>query len=165
MFLSKVFEEESAAFNFTLDENYFIKVHLRKKIKDIRSSYREFKEGNTFIHSISFLNTLLGDAFFFDQEFDESIVSYSDALQHLRDIHPMSYEMFVLYMRLTLKLNLVHEKMKSYEIALSYYNDSIEKANKYMDTYGNKYPENQKNIYGVYLYQDNVPKYPTPDKK
>ncbi|MBA4849400.1 tetratricopeptide repeat protein [Emticicia sp. BO119] len=136
-YLSKIFEEESAAFNFTLDETYFIKIFLRNKIKDIRNSYRDFKDlsGTKYIFSISFLNGLLGDCHYFDQEFDDAIVSYQDALQVLRamPIEELKQEEFVLMIRLKLKLGLIFEKMKSFESALSVYNDSIKLTESYFE--------------------------------
>lgn len=136
-YLSKIFEEESAAFNFTLDESYFIKIHLRNKIKDLRQSYKDFKDVNygRYIYSISFLNGLLGDACYFDQEFDEAIVSYQDALQQFRtlSLSNMQQEEFTLMIRLKLKLGLILEKMKSYEAALSVYTDAIKASQRYFN--------------------------------
>lgn len=127
IYLSKIFEEESAAFNFTLDETYFIKLYIRNKIKELRNNHKDFKNPKepTFIYSISFLNGLLGDAYYFDQEYDDAIISYLDALQYLRDESSMSLEKFTMLLQLKLKLGLIHEKMKSYETAISYYNDII----------------------------------------
>lgn len=137
IYLSKIFEEESAAFNFTLDETYFIKLYIRNKIKELRTNHKDFKNPKdpTFIYSISFLNGLLGDAYYFDQEFDDSIISYLDALQYLRDESSMSLEKFTMLIQLKLKLGLVYEKMKSYETAISYYNDIIYNSQDFLIKY------------------------------
>jgi hypothetical protein len=129
--LSKMFEEESAAFNFTLDESYYIKLHLRVRIKELRSIYKEYWKSqsieNEYVFSISFLNNLLGDAHFFDQEYNDSIIAYQDALQPLRLAviskggMSLSTEKYVLLIKLYLKLGLTYEKMKSYDEAYSYY--------------------------------------------
>ena len=88
-YLSKIFESESAAFNFTLDENYEIKLQLRARINDLRTAYKGFpgasKKGQP-LYSILYLNILLGDIHFFDQEYSVSVVAYQDALQFIRQL-------------------------------------------------------------------------------
>lgn len=129
-YLSKIFEEEAAAFNFTLDEGYHIKLQLKAKIKELRSIYKDYKETNAYIHSIAFLHTLLGDSHFFDQEFDDAVVSYSDAIQSMRTIQSekLSFKQLLMILKCRLKLGLTYEKMKAYETATGYYNDAIRSA-------------------------------------
>lgn len=132
-YICKIFEEESAAFNFTLDETFPVKLHLRNKIKELRSIYKDFRDHEVGEHlrSISFLNEILGDSEFFDQEYDAAIVSYSDALQALLKQNKITsataaYENFsiehlIIYLRYRLKLALTYEKMNSHEIAMAVY--------------------------------------------
>jgi hypothetical protein len=143
-YLCKIFEDESAAFNFTLDETYHVKLHIRNKIKELRSIYKEFipiEQHIVHINSLSFLNEMLGNSQFFDQEFDEAIISYHDALQGLETIIAkpgvFSFEVLVNYINLKLKLGLTLEKMKNYDSALAVYGETFTKANEYI-LYGTK---------------------------
>lgn len=124
-FLSKIFEDESAAFNFTLDENHEVKLQIRSRIRDLRSIYKDYLpiNGNKQVFSISYLNTILGDLCFFDQEYSEAIVSYQDALQSIRNYSDEKdeIEILIISLRVNLKIGLTYEKMKSYELALGYY--------------------------------------------
>lgn len=140
-YLSKVFEEESAAFNFTLDESYNIKLHIKNKILELRNIHKDFRTLNyDYIHSISALNNVLGDARFFDQEFDDAITAYSDALQSLRDIQDKckNIELSLLCIKLQLKLGLTYEKTNANEFACVYYTQAIQTVNEAIETFFKK---------------------------
>lgn len=134
-YLSKIFEEESAAFNFSLDEMYYIKLYLKNKIRELRKNYSEFNSGDNSqpVYSISFLNNLLGDSHYFDQEFDNAIVSYLDGLQALRSVSAdyQTSEWFVMTIKFKLKIGLIYEKIKTPDVAITYYNDAINDTRKY----------------------------------
>lgn len=130
-YLSKMFEDESAAFNFSLDESFNIKIFIRTKIKELRSIFKDFKpgfgnDGPTF-SSICFLNDTLGDISFFDQEYDDAVISYSDAIMALGEKAHLdnSVTYYSTYCRIKLKLGLTYEKMKSYELAYGVYLDLL----------------------------------------
>ncbi len=135
-FISKTFEEESAAFNFTLDESYLVKLHIRTKIKELRSIYSRFKteekvKYQTF--SIFNLNMVLGDLHFFDQEYDDAITAYSDAINPIGvGGGELSYLDFTTLLTVKLKLGLTFEKIASYEDALSYYTDATDIVKKFV---------------------------------
>lgn len=142
LYLTNIFEDESAAFNFTLDESFATKTHVRNKILELRSIHKDYKgKEYEFIHSISSLNNLLGDIRFFDQEYNDAITAYSDALQALRGIDPenpekrIKIEMVILMIQLQLKIGLTYEKTRSYENALAYYSDAMEFARNSMLAY------------------------------
>lgn len=129
LYLSSLFEQESAAFNFTLDESYAIKIHIRNKILELRKIHKDFRSTQyEYIHSISALNNLLGDVRFFDQEYTDAITAYSDAVQELRNIkiEESKVETVLLLIQLQLKLGLTYEKIKSYDSALSYFTDAMD---------------------------------------
>lgn len=129
-FISKVFEQESAAFNFTLDEGYLVKLQVRSKIKELRSIYSKFLGSGELasqqIFSIAHLNGILGDLSFFDQEYDDAIVAYSDAIRPINHLKVSTLNMrdFITLIRNKLKLGLSFEKISSYEEALAFYSDS-----------------------------------------
>ena len=132
-YLCKLFEDESAAFNFTLDENYHIKTHIIDKIRHLRESHKNLgigKEG--YINSISFLNDQLGDCHFFDEEYDDAIICYSDALNLIEfDRNEFHVDNFIMRLRLKLKIGHTYEKMKNFEIALGIFVDITQTIRKF----------------------------------
>lgn len=129
-FLSRVFEEEAAAFNFTLDESYAVKLFLNEKIKELRSIYSRFYKDsdavNQQIFSIAYHNGNLGDLHFFDQEYDDAISNYSDAIRPIntQNMEKMNFRDFITLVRNKLKTGLCFEKINSYEEALMFYTDA-----------------------------------------
>lgn len=133
--ISSWFEEESAAYNFALDENHRIKVYLRLKIKDLRSVYQNFGGSSNAdpFDSIALFNILLGDVSYFDREYSDAIGCYMDALAALRrdeskSSMPLSSNNFhfIAYVKCTMKIGLAYEKIKSYEKAAACYLDVID---------------------------------------
>lgn len=133
-YVSKIFVEESASFNFTLDENYNVKVHVRLKIKELRSVYQHFggADAGNALDSLALYNILLGDLHYFDQEYSDAIGCYMDALTALqnqesdRKIDLSANTLHILsYIKCQKKLGLTYEKIKSYEKAISCYIDVI----------------------------------------
>lgn len=138
-YISKVYEDELAAFNFSLDEMYNVKQYVQSKIKVIRSNYSQLntgdnENGKSVIYSIAFLNNLLGDTQYFDQEYDNAIVAYLDGLQLLRGCEENTFERIILSIKLKLKLGLIYEKMKNNGMALSYFNDAVAEVRTYIYT-------------------------------
>ncbi|MEZ4825428.1 MAG: ATP-binding protein [Bacteroidia bacterium] len=130
--VSKISDLSLAAFNFTLDESLMIKRHYYKKLKDLRKShanYTRYEGKSGFVHSIGFVHGILGDLHYYDKEFDEAIIQYSDAIQHLRaiDIHQLTEHQVILMITNKLKLGLTLEKIHSYESAFTVYREIIEK--------------------------------------
>jgi len=126
-FISKLFEDEAAAFNFTLDETFSIKTHLKAKIRHLRSTHLNSNSTSPVV-SIIFLNRLLGDAHFQDEEYQDAIISYQDALQVLNIDKVESANQITSFILIKLKLGLTYEKIKAYELGLSHYVGVIEKG-------------------------------------
>lgn len=131
-FLSKTSEFSSAAFNFTLDESYHLKSYYKKKLA---AKYKEYHElsalshGEGYIHSIGYLHSILGDLHYYDEEYDDAIVHYTDSVQALgqefiKNNKLLSHQ-FVLYTRNKLNLGLCLEKTRSYDKAYSVYRSLI----------------------------------------
>lgn len=129
-YITLKYEEEAAAFNFTLDETYQVKLRIRTKIKELRSIFLSAQTDNKQIYSISFLNSWLGDTHFFDQQYDDAITSYSDAIKEItvKDFKHLNFRDFSLLHNLKLKQGLCLEKTKSYQDAISFYMDAINNA-------------------------------------
>jgi|GEM_PF-6859719 len=137
-YLSKIFETEAAAYNFTLDESHLVKLHITGKIRELRNIYHKFLgESDIDYHtfSISHLSEVLGDLHFFDQEYDDAITAYSDAIKALGRLNigeSMDVRNFVTLTKNKLKLGLCFEKTNSYEEALAAYTDCCNDAKKFM---------------------------------
>ena len=124
-FLSKINEYEAAAFNFTLDESIELKRHFNRRLESLKESKAniivnnsEYKEDH--INNVSLLHMMIGDLHFYDEEYQEAIVHYLDAVQIMRqkDIMTLPLYDFVLYVRNKLKLGLAFEKNKMFDNAL-----------------------------------------------
>lgn len=126
IYISKTFETESAAFNFTLDEGYLIKLHIRAELKSLREVHSKYDPENPSM-SLSHLNGILGDLHFFDQEYDDAISAYSDCIKLIGKAGD-SMENFIRSQRFRLKLGLTLEKVKSHDDALSQYSDATKEA-------------------------------------
>ncbi|WP_034045433.1 ATP-binding protein [Wocania ichthyoenteri] len=125
-FLSKINEQEAAAFNFTLDESIELKRHFNKRLELLKQKEADIIVHNTngyiedYINNISLLHVMIGDLHFNDEEFHEAIVHYMDAIQVLRQkpVKDMTLYEFVLFVRNQLKLGLSFEKNKMFDSAL-----------------------------------------------
>ncbi len=131
-FLSKISEQGAAAFNFTLDESQQIKHFYRDKLHQQLKQHEEpvrLSSGNTpFIHSIAFLHNLLGDLHYYDKEYDDAIIHYSDAAQPLREqvaSGSLTRHQVVLLVRTQLKLGMALERIRAFDSAYSIYRSLI----------------------------------------
>lgn len=118
--LSKISEESSAAFNFTLDESINIKRHYHSVLNDLKERYVYSVVGkDEFIHSISSIHMILGDLNFYDEEYGDAIIEYKDSIQYLRyHTEKANITQLVLFIRIMLKLALSFEKRKTLNSAL-----------------------------------------------
>ncbi|MFY7938423.1 MAG: ATP-binding protein [Flavobacterium sp.] len=151
-YLSKIFEEELAALNFSLDEMFHVKHHLKEKILEIRHNYGLQKESlsDEFVRSISFLNSLLGDSYYFDQEYDNAIVAYSDGTQYLKLSDKPSLDLAISFINFRLKLGLVHERMGNFENALGMFGDCINELEKITNNGKGFYERRNQEIFKLY---------------
>ncbi len=133
-YASRIADRSSAAFNFTLDESYHLKSYYRKKLA---VKYREYKDLSLnkgdfeYIYTVGSLHSIIGDLHYYDEEYDDAILHYSDALQLLksgshswRNSAVKAHEM-LLFVRNTLNMGLCYEKAKMYDRAYSTYRSII----------------------------------------
>lgn len=125
-YLSKISEREGAAFNFTLDESIEIKKHYKRKLVELQASYQppsREAENLNFVHSLAFIRMVLGDLHYNDEEYDDAIIEYMEAIQDLRRLgsDKIGSYRFVLLIRNMLKLGLTFEKKKTYDSAFMTY--------------------------------------------
>ncbi|MDR3246331.1 MAG: ATP-binding protein [Prevotellaceae bacterium] len=127
-FMTKISETFSALFNFALDESLALKWHYKGLLNETQERFRncQGKERNGFINSISSLQIVLGDLYFYDDELEEAGIYYKDGIQILREnAKPDKIDIEELYLlvRNILKLGFVYEKRKQYDFAyLTYAN-------------------------------------------
>ncbi|MPR37449.1 hypothetical protein [Salmonirosea aquatica] len=133
-YISKVFDEESAAFNFSLDESHAIQNHIVHKIEYLRNNFKDYqKKENASIESLLFLNDLLGDSLLFDESYKDAIISLQDALHDVPiPTKDTPIEIFLVWMRIKLKLSMVFDKMKYYEMAVGHLGLAMEVALGYL---------------------------------
>lgn len=135
-FLSKVSEKESAALNFTLDESQEIKKHFKRKLKLLfkeNPMFEHKKDGgkdgpgmtvySDFVHSVTQIQHSLGDLHYYDQEYDDAITCYQNAVHMIRRVEEriLPSDLLLLYIRIMLKLGHSFEKKRSIMSALTTY--------------------------------------------
>jgi hypothetical protein len=133
MYLSKTSDLGAAAFNFTLDESLQIKRHYKRKLIELRNKYSGYTPiagDNQFVHSLCFVQTILGDLYFYDKEYDEAVIYYTESIQTLRvpsklKVAYITRHQLYLWVRNKLKLGLTLEKMRAYNSAFSNYRTLI----------------------------------------
>jgi hypothetical protein len=125
-FLSKVSEEASASFNFTLDESLAIKHYYHSLLFRLEERYRKITSDRTeYIHSIAMVHAVLGDLYFYDEEYNDAILEYMDSIQYLRysDFSDENFSLLLVLIRNMLKLGLSFEKRKTYNSAFETYKE------------------------------------------
>jgi len=154
-YLSKISDLSSAAFNFTLDESLQIKKHYRNKLFILQEKYKGYtpsRQDNHFVHSIYFIQLILGDLHFYDQEYDEAIIYYTESIQTLRlpikDKSRITNHQFILWLKSKLKSGLTLEKMHNYDSSLLHYTSITEALALHLPDYtkGNLIREENKDM-------------------
>lgn len=142
--MTKTSDLASAAFNFTLDESLQVKRHYKKKLIELREKYKNYQPidgDNQFVHSLHFVQIIMGNLYFYDKEYDEAILYYTEAIQTLRlpasiDERRITRHQFLLWLTTKLRLGLTLEKLEAYESAISIYRSVMIDAKRYLDVLG-----------------------------
>lgn len=139
-FVSKVSEQESAAFNFTLDESLGYKQFYHQRLEEAIRTAREYPGANEHpgrhLFGVAYLNSIIGDLHFFDQEFDEALLHYTESIHYLQgdgSIEKLDFQKFIALIEGRLKLGLTLEKMKSLNAALALVEQTQHEVLKYFD--------------------------------
>lgn len=127
---SKVSEEVSAIFNFTLDESQSVKRHYMEIQKKHLATLKEEEVNSP--HSVAGLHHILADLYMADEEYNQAIFEYQTALSVLNrikttneDSHQATFTLA--YIRNMLKLGTAFEKRKTYASAYNTYNEIIDR--------------------------------------
>ncbi|RPH27703.1 MAG: ATP-binding protein [Bacteroidales bacterium] len=118
-YLSKLNELASAAFDFSLDESLATKNQYLQFLKESTKSD---------VNANCAFSYILGELFLFDEQYEDAINYYSNALTRFNSNPIVDKKDFFFYLKVNLKLGLAFEKRKSYEAAFSYYQKSLEIA-------------------------------------
>ena len=131
---SKISEEISAIFNFTLDESQTVKRHYLEILKNHVTTLTEEKLDSP--HSISGIHHILGDLYMADEEYNNAIFEYQTALCQLskesnspissseENSHEPTFTLA--YIRYMLKLGMAYEKRRTLSSAYNIYNEVID---------------------------------------
>lgn len=132
--ISKVSEEASAIFNFTLDESQSVKQHYI----DIQKRHLEIlqKEKMDSPHSVAGIHHILADLHMADEEYNNAIFEYQTALRNLQQVNtqtdsqkhtdPHNATFMLAYIRNMLKLGMAFEKRRTHASAYNTYNEIID---------------------------------------
>lgn len=125
---SKVSEEISAIFNFTLDESQAVKRHYLEMV----SKYQQLHKDNQIVppHAEAGVHHILADLYMADEEYNQAICEYQTALKVLKtedadnnDPHKATFTLA--YIRNMLKLGTAFEKRRTFDSAYNTYNEII----------------------------------------
>ena len=128
---SKISEDVSAIFNFTLDESQTVKQHYYELLK---SHIRIQKDEKIFSpHSLAGIHHILADLHMADEDYNNAIFEYQMALRildneyrHHKD-NPKQASYTLAYIRLMLKLGLSFEKRRTMSSAYNIYGEIVDK--------------------------------------
>lgn len=127
---SKVSEEISAIFNFTLDESQAVKRHYLEMV----SKYQQLHKDNQVVspHAEAGVHHILADLYMADEEYNQAIFEYQTALKVLsaentdnKDPHKATFTLA--YIRNMLKLGTAFEKRRTFDSAYNTYNEIIDR--------------------------------------
>lgn len=123
-FLSKIYEDFSAIFNFSLDESLSVKQYYQKLL-DEENKKNNGSGNREFSHAISSLNVRLGDLYFYDDELEQANTYYKNGIQKLRnkDVNILKLDQLQLLVKNMMKLGFVYEKRKLYDFAFLTYGE------------------------------------------
>ena len=126
-YISKISDENAAAFNFTYDESYHLKTFFKQKLKQKRlaTSSENSADPNLGI-TISYLNATIADLHFYDEEYESAIRYYNDSFEPLNNIRKdLNNDEKVKFLTNRLMISLCLEKTYRYGNTYSTLRDTI----------------------------------------
>jgi hypothetical protein len=133
-FISKISEEASAIYNFSLDESLAVKRHYSHLLQHYTNQYAKEKalnglENNGLLHSIANIHHILGDLHLLDENYTDAIFEYQNCLQfaslNFKEYDPHNDSHLIFIIRNMLKLGLAFEKRKTFNSAYTVYTQLI----------------------------------------
>ncbi len=124
---SKISESSSAAFNFTLDESLHLKTHYEMELKKIKAMNSMGNAGSN--HNEALIHSILGDLYFYDEQFDDAIIHFTHCVDKLTPTHNVheksSMYGLTLLTRSQLSLGLCYEKRRMFDNAYMAYSTLV----------------------------------------
>jgi len=135
--MAKTDEVFSALFSFSLDETLPLKKRYQDLLENTKKEYQNDKTSSEFIDAISSLQVVLGDLCYYNDELEEAEVYYKSAVQALRKLEQKNYdkqekqkedekmtlEQLYVYVKNMLRLGMIYEKRKQYDLAYLTYGE------------------------------------------
>lgn len=127
---SKISEEVSAIFNFTLDESQTVKSHYYELLNSHIKTLKD--EKITSPDSLSGIHHILADLHMADEDYNNAIFEYQTALRVSgKDSHPKSDDIYMASytlatIRIMLKLGLAFEKRRTISSAYNIYGEIVD---------------------------------------
>ena len=129
-FITKINEQASALFNFSLDESLVLKSFYQNLLeKEIKLYSKDGEIPEKFVHSIFSLQVVLGDLCFFDDQLEEAALYYKDSLQKIETEkfkNNTNFAHVLIYLRTAMKLALTYEKRHQYDSAFAIYENTCQ---------------------------------------
>ena len=181
MYNSRISEEISAIFNFTLDESLPVKRYFYRQIEDIEKKYLQLKERartqnikNPYADILISQLEILAEVHFSDEEYNEAIQNFQTAFEIIKselqnqdkdkkDEDEDKLQLYVLLNRIAVKLGKAKECKGYYNEALAIYNNLFEYLIRFGDMYSyptipnftnDLSPKNQKIISKITLFSE-----------
>lgn len=119
-FLSKIYEEFSAIYNFSLDESLAVRQYYLNLL-ETEQEYNKKCSNEDSTQATSSLKVRLGDLYFYDDELEKANVYYKNGVHDLRQngVDNMDLDQFLFLVKNMLKLGFVYEKRKLYDFAFA----------------------------------------------
>lgn len=127
-FLTRVSEQASAIFNFTLDESLAVKQYYRRRLATMREQYiaDQIKVENT-VDELASMHFTLGELSLYDEDIEDATVEFDSALSILYTLDPteMTSEQIVVLIKTMLSLGIAYEKQNLNDRAMLIYSEAV----------------------------------------
>lgn len=127
-FLTRVSEQASAVFNFTLDESYSVKQYYRLQLEYVRKQYEmdRVKRKNT-IDELATLHFTLGELHLYDEEIEDAIIEFDNSYSILSTLESreMTSEQIIVLIKTMLSLGIAYERKKLNDQAFLIYSEAV----------------------------------------
>lgn len=127
-FLTRVSEQASAIFNFTLDESLAVKQYYQRQLTRAREQYKA--DGvlmeNT-IDELANLHFTLGELHLYDEDIEDAIIELDNALSVLSTLSPkdMTSEQIDVLVKIMLSLGIAYERKNFNNQAYTIYSETV----------------------------------------
>lgn len=127
-FLTRVSEQASAIFNFTLDESLAVKQYYSRRLAKMREQYTadQIKTENA-IDELAGMHFTLGELSLYDEDIEEATTEFDSALSILYTVEPsdMTSEQILILVKIMLSLGIAYERQNLNDRAFLIYSETV----------------------------------------